>query len=100
MNLNLNFAEHNCYNLTWGAGKGFLPLRHRVQTGSGAHVTSHPVVIGVLSPGVKRPGLESEHLPPSSAEVKNAWSYSSSSQHVVIIWCLIKRREASPSFHT
>jgi len=24
--------------------------------------------------GVKRPGCEAGHLPPSSAEVKNAWS--------------------------
>jgi hypothetical protein len=26
---------------------------------------------------VKRPGRESDHAPPSSAEVKNAWSYTS-----------------------
>jgi hypothetical protein len=27
--------------------------------------------------GVKRPGRETDHSPPSSAEVKNAWSYTS-----------------------
>jgi hypothetical protein len=27
--------------------------------------------------GVKRPGREADHSPPSSAEVKNAWSYTS-----------------------
>jgi hypothetical protein len=27
-------------------------------------------------PGVKRPGGEADHSPPSSAEVKNAWSYT------------------------
>jgi hypothetical protein len=31
----------------------------------------------VLSLGAKRPGREPEHSTPSSAEVKNAWSYTS-----------------------
>jgi hypothetical protein len=31
----------------------------------------------LLSLGVKWPGLEVDHLPPSSAEVKNEWSYAS-----------------------
>jgi hypothetical protein len=30
-----------------------------------------------LSLGVKRPGRKVDHSPPSSAEVKNAWSYTS-----------------------
>jgi hypothetical protein len=30
-----------------------------------------------LIPGVKRLRREVEHLPPSSAEVKNAWTYTS-----------------------
>jgi hypothetical protein len=34
-------------------------------------------VPGALSLGVKRPGSEADHSPPSSAEVKNAWSYTS-----------------------
>jgi hypothetical protein len=35
--------------------------------------TQHPIklVAGALSPGVKRPGRESDHSPPSSANVKN-----------------------------
>jgi hypothetical protein len=32
--------------------------------------------------GVKRPGREADHSPPSSAEVKNAWSYTSTPQYV------------------
>jgi hypothetical protein len=32
---------------------------------------------GALSLGVKRPGREADHSPPSSAEAKNAWSYTS-----------------------
>jgi hypothetical protein len=39
--------------------------------------TQHPIqwVPGALSLGVKRPGREADHLHPSSAEVKNLWSY-------------------------
>jgi hypothetical protein len=32
---------------------------------------------GLLSLGVKRPEREADHSPPSSAEVKNAWIYTS-----------------------
>jgi hypothetical protein len=32
---------------------------------------------GALSLGVRRPGREGGHSPLSSAEVKNAWSYTS-----------------------
>jgi hypothetical protein len=34
-------------------------------------------VPGALSLGVKRSGREADHSPPSSTEVKNAWSYTS-----------------------
>jgi hypothetical protein len=52
-------------------------LNHHVQNGSGAHSASYPVGTGALSLRVKRPGREADHSPPSSAEVKNAWSYTS-----------------------
>jgi hypothetical protein len=41
--------------------------------------TQHPIqwVPGVPSLGVKRPGRAADHSPPSSIEVKNAWSYTS-----------------------
>jgi len=35
-------------------------------------------VPGALSLWIKRPGREADHSPPSSAKVKNAWSYASS----------------------
>jgi hypothetical protein len=59
------------------AETGNFPLHHRVQNGSGAHPASYQWVSGALSLGVKRLGREAEHSPPSSAEVKNAWSYTS-----------------------
>jgi hypothetical protein len=42
--------------------------------------------------GVKWPGREVDHSPPSSAEVKNAWSYTSTPQYAFMAWCLVKHR--------
>jgi hypothetical protein len=39
-------------------------------------------ILGALSLGVKRPEREADNSPPSSAEVKNAWSYTSTPQNV------------------
>jgi hypothetical protein len=51
-------------NFTVTLGAGDFSLRHRVQTGYGAHSASYPLT-GVLSFGVKRPGREADHSPPS-----------------------------------
>jgi len=40
--------------------------------------------------GTTRPEREADHSPPSSAEVRNAWSYTSTSQYVFMAWCLVK----------
>jgi hypothetical protein len=54
-----------------GRGAGFrvpvgsrCSLLHVVQTGSGAHPASYPIVLGV-----KLPGLKADHSPPTSDEV-------------------------------
>jgi len=52
-------------------------FHHRIQNGSGPHPVSNPMGTRGLSLGVKRPRCEADHLPPSSAEVKNAWTYDS-----------------------
>jgi hypothetical protein len=49
---------------------GNLSLLHRVQTGCGAHPASYPLCTGALFPGTKRPGRETDHSPPSSAQIK------------------------------
>jgi hypothetical protein len=61
------------------AGDGNFSLHHRcVQNGSGAHPASYPMGTRGLFPlGIKRPGREADHSTPSSVEVKNAWSYTS-----------------------
>jgi hypothetical protein len=47
-------------------------------------------VPGALSLGVKQPVCEPDHSPPSSAEVKNEWSYTSTPQYTFIAWCSVK----------
>jgi hypothetical protein len=59
------------------AGAGNFSLHHCLQNGSGAHPASYPMGIRSSSLGVKWPGREADHSPPSSAEVKNEWSYTS-----------------------
>jgi hypothetical protein len=44
-------------------------------------------------PGVKRPGREADQSPPSSTEVKNAWSCACTASRVFMAWYLIKKRE-------
>jgi len=51
------------------------------------------VVTGALSLWVKRTDHEADHSPPSSAEVKNAWSYTSTSQYAFMSRCLAKSTE-------
>jgi len=63
------------------------------KTGSGAYPASYPMGTGALSLGVKRPGREADHSPPSSSEVKNAWNYDSNPQYVFKAWCLVKHRD-------
>jgi len=64
------------------AGAENLSLDHRVQNGSDAHPASYPMGTGGSFPGGKRSEREAGHLPPSSAEVKNAWSYTDTHPYV------------------
>jgi hypothetical protein len=41
---------------------------------------------GLLPAGLKRPGREADHSPPTSAEVKNTWNYTSISAYVFMKW--------------
>jgi hypothetical protein len=57
-------------------------------------------VPGAFSLGIKRPGREADHSPPSSAEVKNAWSYTPTLQYAFMAWCLIKKMNRDVFFST
>jgi hypothetical protein len=57
-------------------------LLHIVQTDSGVHPTSYKMGTGGSFPGVKRQGREAYHSPPTSAEVKKMWIYTSTLPYV------------------
>jgi hypothetical protein len=59
------------------AGAGNFSLHYCVQNGSGAHPASYPIGTRGSFPKGKVARREADHSPPSSAEVKNAWSYTS-----------------------
>jgi hypothetical protein len=61
------------------AGAGNFSLHHCVQKGSGTHTALYPMGAGGSFLLVKRPRREADHTPPTIDEVKNAWSYISSS---------------------
>jgi hypothetical protein len=64
---------------------------HCVGTSSGAHLASYITGIGAsLSMVIKQPGHEADHSSPSSAEVKNAWNYTSIPPYILMAWCVVK----------
>jgi hypothetical protein len=65
-----------------GREEKFFLLR-RAQTGRRVHTASYwrP---GALSLGALYLGCENDHVPPSSAKVKNVWSYNPPSPYVLM----------------
>jgi hypothetical protein len=71
-------------------GQGMIPSRGKMflySTASRSAPGSTQWVPVDLSSGIKRPGREADRLPPSSAEV--LLSYTSTSTHAFMVWCLI-----------
>jgi hypothetical protein len=64
-----------------------------VSMGAVRHPASYPMGAMDSSLEVKRPRREADHSPPSNAEVKTAWSYTSTPQSVYVAWCLVKYRD-------
>jgi hypothetical protein len=62
-----------------GAGKNF----HFSMSSKPALGPTQPPIQWV--PGVKRPGREADHSPPTSAEVKKTWIYTSTRLHGVLL---------------
>jgi hypothetical protein len=63
-----------------GAGLQRVGVRFPVRARFFSSPTQPPIkwVPGAFSPGVKRSWREADHSPPTSAEVKNTWTYTSS----------------------
>jgi hypothetical protein len=69
--------DDRSFRVRSSAGAGNFSLHHLVQHGSGAHPASYPMGTEGCFSGGKAAGREADHSPPSNAEVKNAWSYTS-----------------------
>jgi len=54
-----------------------VSLLQNFQTGSESLPASYSLDTGCSFSGVKRPGHEADHEPPSSAEYQNEWRYNS-----------------------
>jgi hypothetical protein len=81
----------NCDSIP-GKGKSFL-YSHSFQTGSRA---PHHLVQWVQKAppsGIKRLGRQADNSSPSSAEVKNVWSYTSTSPYIFMALCLSKHTD-------
>jgi hypothetical protein len=63
------------FDSRWGMGIFLFTIASRTVLGpTQPHIQWVP---GALSLGAKRPGRKADHSPPTSAEVKNAWGYTS-----------------------
>jgi hypothetical protein len=60
----------------------FSSLLQNVHTGSGPHPATYFTGTRVPSLRAMQPGREAHHSPPSSAKVKNEWSYTTTPQHM------------------
>jgi hypothetical protein len=80
--------------LPTGTGNCFFLFTTMSRLALGAHPASYPMCTrGSLPGGLKWPGCETEHSPPSSAAVKNVWSYTATVPYVSMVSCLIKHRD-------
>jgi hypothetical protein len=82
-----------------GVGNGIGDQGVRFPAGAGIFLysTASRPALGPTQPSIKRvpeafslrvkwPGREADRSPPSSAEVKNAWSYTSTPPYVLKVW--------------
>jgi hypothetical protein len=81
------------FRFRFPTGAGNFSLYHRVQNGFAAHTASYPMGTRGSFPGVKRPGREADHLPPSNAEVKMSGATPLLPQYAFMTRCLVKHRD-------
>jgi hypothetical protein len=58
-----------------------------------SHITNSIMPNFMTVPGVKATRREADLSTPSTAEVKNTWTYTSTPLYVFIVRCLVKHRE-------
>jgi len=67
------------YGVRISAGTKYVSLLQSFHRGSGVHPATFSIGTVVPFPGVKRPARDVDNSHPSSTEVKNEWSYASTS---------------------
>jgi hypothetical protein len=60
-----------------------------IQTSSGAQPVSYSMGTGDSFPGGKWQGREADHSPPTTAEIKKMWIYTSTPPYAFMAYCLI-----------
>jgi hypothetical protein len=88
-----NVLFHSCScSILVGGGGGLGIFFFTTASRPALGPTQPPIqwVPDTLSPRVKRPGRNYRHSPPSSAEFKNAWRFTSRPQQVFVAWCVVK----------
>jgi hypothetical protein len=81
----------------WGLGIFLIITASRTALGP----TQPPIqwVPGAVSLGVKLLGRQADHSPPSSAAVKNEWSYTPLPQYAFMAWCSVKAQGQLYLYH-
>jgi hypothetical protein len=81
------------YGLGFDSRRGLEIFLFATESRPALGPTQPPIqwVAGALSLGVKL--READHSPPSSAEINNAWIYTSTPKYVFMAWCLVKHRD-------
>jgi len=81
--------------MTWvrfPTGKVFSFFRHRIQTAAGTHPASYTMDTGNSFSLGKASGTF-DPSPPSSADFRNAWSYTSTPPYVFVAWYFVNLRD-------
>jgi hypothetical protein len=76
----LRAGQPRGWSFSPGGGKNFHFSMSRPALGSTQPPTQW--VPGAFSPAVKRPGPEADHSPPTSAEIKKTWVYTSTPPYI------------------
>jgi hypothetical protein len=78
---------------SYGVWKNWMSFTSASRTALGSTQPLIEWLPWAVSLWVMRPGRDADHSPLSSAEVKNAWSYTSTPQYVFMTWCFVKHRD-------
>jgi hypothetical protein len=74
-------------------GSKEFSLLHLIQTSSEAHTAFYPMDTRTSSPRLRPLGSEADHSPPTNANVKKMFIYTSTPPHVSMADMVLKHRD-------